>query len=114
MHHPSYSSGLHGSIERMQWPYAEWGADVVISGHNHTYERISRDGITYFVNGLGGKSKYPFFLSVDGSQVRYNQDYGAMMVEASEIKIRFQFINRQGDLIDSKDLIHIKSAPYYP
>ncbi len=114
MHHPPFSSGTHGSIERMQWPYAEWGADVVISGHDHTYERIFRDGITYFVNGLGGKSKYPFFSSVDGSQVRYNQDYGAMLVEASEIKIRFQFINRHGELIDVKDLIHFTSSLYLP
>jgi hypothetical protein len=114
MHHPPYSSGLHGSIARMQWPYASWGADVVISGHDHTYERISRDGITYFVNGLGGRSKYLFFGPVDGSQFRYNQDYGAMLVEASETNIRFQFINRQGELIDAKDLAKLKSPLYLP
>ena len=25
----------------MQWPFAQWGADVVLSGHDHTYERSS-------------------------------------------------------------------------
>jgi len=104
MHHPPYSSGMHGSIDRMQWPYAEWGADVVISGHDHTYERISRNGIIYLVNGLGGRSKYPFFGTMEGSQVRYNHDYGAMLVEANENNIRFQFINRQGVLIDAIEL----------
>jgi predicted phosphodiesterase len=98
----------------MQWSFAEWGADVVISGHDHTYERISRDGITYFVNGLGGRSKYPFFGVVEGSQVRYNEDYGAMLVEASENNIRFQFINRQSVLIDTKVLAQLTSYIYLP
>jgi hypothetical protein len=84
----------------MQWPFAAWGADFVLSGHDHTYERISRDGITYFVNGLGGASIYTFFITTEGSQARYNDDYGAMLVDASESNIRFQFINRQGKVID--------------
>jgi predicted phosphodiesterase len=114
MHHPPYSSGLHGSIDWMQWSFAEWGVDVVISGHDHTYERISRDGILYFVNGLGGRSKYPFFGTVEGSQVRYNEDHGAMLVEASESNVRFQFINRQGVLIDAIELAQLTSFLYLP
>jgi hypothetical protein len=103
-HHAPYSSGMQGDVDWMQWPFAEWGADVVLSGHDHTYERILRDGITYFVNGLGGYSKYPFFGVVDGSQMRYNQDYGAMLVEASENAIRFQFINRLNEVIDTFEI----------
>lgn len=99
-HHPPYSSGVHGSVEWMRWPFAEWGADAVLAGHDHTYERIHRDGIVYLVNGLGGGSKYRFFSPVDGSQVRYNLDYGAQLVEASPLYIRFQFVNRSGELID--------------
>ncbi len=103
-HHPPYSSGMHGDVDWMQWPFAEWGADVVLSGHDHTYERILRDGIIYFVNGLGGKSKYSLFGVIDGSQMRYNQDYGAMLVEASENAIRFQFINRLNEVIDTFEI----------
>jgi hypothetical protein len=103
-HHAPYSSGKHGSKETMQWPFAEWGADVVFSGHDHTYERISRDGILYFVNGLGGASRYDFEDIVEGSQVRYNEDFGAMLVEVSEVVIKFQFINRQGTVIDDFEL----------
>lgn len=105
-HHTVYSSGLHGNTNWMQWPFAAWGADAVLSGHDHTYERISRDGITYFVNGLGGMSRYTFIGAVDGSQVRYNRDYGAMLVEASEDTIRFQFVNRVNEVIDSYELTH--------
>lgn len=99
-HAPPYSSGLHGSVEWMRWPFAEWGADAVLTGHDHTYERILWDGIVYFVNGLGGGSRYPFSNIVDGSQVRYNLDYGAQLVEASPTFIRFQFFNRLGELVD--------------
>jgi len=99
-HAPPYSSGLHGSVEWMRWPFAEWGADAVLAGHDHIYERISRDGIVYFVNGLGGGSRYPFSSPVEGSQLRYNLDYGAQLVEASSAYLRFQFFNRLGEVVD--------------
>lgn len=100
-HHAPYSSGLHGGTNWMQWPFAEWGADAVLAGHDHTYERIFRDGIVYFVNGLGGGAKYYFTVPIDGSQARYNDDYGAMLVEATTDQVTFQFINRSGQEIDN-------------
>lgn len=105
MHHPPYSSGEHGSANWMQWPFAEWGVDVVISGHDHTYERISRDGINYFVNGLGGSSKYDFQNIVEGSQVRFNEDFGAMLVGANGNMLRIQFITRQRVIVDQVVLV---------
>ena len=100
-HQPPYSSGLHGSIDYMQWPFREWGASVVLSGHDHTYERLSVDGMTYFVNGVGGGAIYNFVTIVNGSQMRYNADYGAMLVEANSSQMTFQFINRKGEVIDT-------------
>lgn len=104
-HHPPYSSGIHGPVDWMRWPFAGWGADLVLSGHDHTYERIHRDGIVYVINGLGGGSIYPFAIIDEGSQLRYNDNYGAMLVEAGEGFIRFQFINRTGELIDAYELV---------
>lgn len=72
----------------------------MLAGHDHTYERILRDGFPYFVNGLGGKSRYEFVKAVSGSQVRYNADYGAMLVEADNAHIVFKFYSRSGVLID--------------
>ena len=101
-HHSPYSSGLeHGSTEYMQWPFQAWGVSAVLSAHDHGYERIVRNGLPYFVNGAGGKSLYPFWIfHVAGSQVRYNDDYGAMLVEANSSSIRFQFITRSGAMMD--------------
>lgn len=101
MHHPPYSSSsTHGSTPEMQWPYAEWGANAVLAGHDHTYERIERDGILYFVNGIGGAALYPIGIPVAGSQVRYNADYGAMLIEATNERITYWAINRNGVEID--------------
>lgn len=102
IHHSPYSSSVHGSNTMLQWPFQEWGADIVLSGHDHTYERLSINGMPYIVNGLGGmQTIYNFTTLVSGSQVRYNSDYGALLVDATEAYINFQFINRKGVLIDS-------------
>jgi hypothetical protein len=45
------------------------------------------------------------------SQARYNEDYGAMLVEVSGDVIHFQFINRQGSVIDDLELTkHITNS----
>jgi hypothetical protein len=90
-HHPSYSSGQHGDQEHMQWAFADWGISAVFTGHDHTYERIERDGITYFVNGLGGQVRYDFLDVTLGSIVRYNESTGAMRVTVSDTAARFEF-----------------------
>lgn len=100
MHEPPYSSGLHGSTTRLRWPHQQWGATAVLSGHDHSYERIVRDNFPYFVNGLGGGSRYWFVAPVEGSAVRYNGDSGAMLIEATAESITFRFINVKGDEID--------------
>src|SRR4029453_10915952 len=99
---PPYSSSAgHGSTPALQWPFQQWGATGVISGHDHTYERILRDGIVYFVNGLGGRSLYAFGPPVLGSNLRYNQNYGAMLCEADANTLTCQFISRAGLTIDT-------------
>ena len=101
-HHPPYSSGsTHGSTIGMRWPFQQWGATIVLAGHEHIYERLEENGFPYIVNGLGGKSLYPLGTPTAGSLVRYNADFGAMAVEASETYILFQFITRGGVVIDS-------------
>jgi tartrate-resistant acid phosphatase type 5 len=93
LHHPPYSSGsVHGSKAASRWPFRTWGATATFSGNDHLYERLTIDQFPYFVNGLGGVSKYDFkdpWLA--GSQVRYNENYGAQLVTASACTITFEF-----------------------
>ncbi|RMG94700.1 MAG: alkaline phosphatase [Chloroflexi bacterium] len=110
IHHPPYSSGQHGDTRRVQWPYAEWGATAVLSGHDHTYERIQRDNILYYVIGISGRAIYPFQHTTKGSLIRYNGDYGAMLITASDTCINFSFYIRTGQLIDSYTL-YVPATP---
>ena len=100
-HHPPFSSGQHCNNANMAWPFQAWGAHAVISGHDHTYERLIIGGFPYFVNGLGGRSLYGWSTVKSGSVSRYNADYGAQLVDATDQSITFKFYNRAGTLIDS-------------
>lgn len=105
-HHPPYSSDPRGPYDWMRWPFQEWGADAVLAGHHHVYERIIRDGFPYFVNGLGGGARYAFAdVFVEGSKFQYNKQHGAMRVEASHNKMVFQFLAQTGELADTYSLI---------
>jgi hypothetical protein len=91
-HHPRFSSGRRGDHPQMQalWAtLAESGADVVIAGHDHLYERFapldaaglpSPSGIRSFIVGTGGKSLYEFHAIKEGSEVREHQTFGVLVL----------------------------------
>ena len=63
-HRPAFSSGDHGSdrnIQRLFGPVlAKHHVPLVLSGHDHDYERTKAiDGVTYFVSGGGGRGTRP-------------------------------------------------------
>ncbi len=116
---PPYSSGItHGSASHAQWPFAQWGADVVFSGDEHNYERILRDGIVYFVNGLGGQWPYQFGTPVDGSAFRYNAKNGAQRVTVTDTSMTFEFFSADngGTLQDTYTITvpHNTATPTLP
>lgn len=108
-HHPPFSSV--GSNPPLQWPFRAWGASAVLTGHAHVYERIIKDGLPYITNGLGGSEIGAFNKTVAGSQVRYNGDFGAMLVDAASDQITFQFYSRTHVLIDTFTIDAIPFAP---
>jgi len=111
-HHPPYSSGLtHGSSTAMRWPFASWGIDLVVSGHEHDYERVAAEGITYVVDGLGGAGIYRFGPPITGSQVRYNASHGALRLDASETSLRGTFVSVDGVTQDTFTVAAVSPAP---
>jgi hypothetical protein len=100
-HHPAYSSGPHGSSFEMRWPFEEWGADAVLAGHDHVYERFEVGQIPYFTVGLGGAAPYAFVATIPESRAQFNADLGAMRVSANRRGISFEFIDANGALVDS-------------
>ena len=108
-HHPPYSPGHHGNHNRMQWPFNEWGATMVISGHNHLYARINKkeQKLYYVVNGLGG---HPARYSCESNKLDknifdvfcYNENYGAMKISANNNVLRMGFYSvHNEELIDT-------------
>jgi tartrate-resistant acid phosphatase type 5 len=100
LHHPPYSSGAHGSTPTLQWPYASWGATVVLAGHDHHYERIRKDGIVYLVDGLGGRETYPVDDPIEGSVIRFNDTHGAVRITVDETAAVFEFVTIDGKVVD--------------
>ena len=90
-HHPEYSSGEHGSNTRMAaiWKALEdAGAELVLVGHDHDYERFApmtstgtvdeAAGVREFVVGTGGKNHYAVGPVVPGSEVANDDTYGIL------------------------------------
>lgn len=100
-HHAPFSSGQNGPTVTARWPYAEWGASVVLTGHEHAYERLVIDGFPYIVAGSGGHSLYTFGAPVAGSVVRYNGDFGAVLAEVDRAGVTFRFVTRSGVVVDT-------------
>jgi hypothetical protein len=101
-HHAPYTSGNgNGPTPEMRWPFKDWGATVVISGHEHLYERLEIGGQLYLIDGLGGDSPYAFGTPVAGSKVRYSAAHGAMRVFATKAAMTYEFWNVDNDKIDT-------------
>jgi acid phosphatase type 7 len=93
-HHPVFSSGKeHGGNETMRpaWQVLyDAGADVVLSAHEHNYERFApldpagqldrKRGIRQFVVGTGGSSHYGFGRILEASEARNGETFGVLML----------------------------------
>ncbi len=99
-HHPPYSSGSHGSSPELRWPFREWGASIVYSGHDHTYERFAIDGLTYVVNGVGGNALYEIGTRLEGSQAAFDEEHGAVLVWADRTELVSRFVTADGRVLD--------------
>ena len=104
-HHPRFSSGKHGNIYEMQqfWDilYAN-GVDVVLSAHDHLYERFAPQdpdgnldeerGIREFVVGTGGAEHYGFAEIQPNSEVRNNDTWGVLAVLLENGRYSWAFV----------------------
>jgi len=104
-HKPRFSSGRHGNITNVQpfWQALyEYGADVVLNGHDHIYERFSLQnpsgqadptrGIREFVVGTGGASLYSFPTVQANSEVRNNTTWGVLKLTLHPTSYDWEFI----------------------
>ena len=109
-HHPRWSSGTtHGDTESVA-PFIdalyEAGADLVLVGHEHNYERFAPQdprerpdpdrGIREFVVGTGGKSLYPFGSPDPNSEVRNSDTFGILSLTLHPTGYDWEFVPEAG------------------
>ena len=108
-HHPRFSSGSHGSstASRALWQALyEAGAEIVVVGHDHNYQRFApqtadgqRDlqrGIREFVAGTGGMGHYAFSSAIANTEA-YNVDtYGVLKLTLGSGTYSWEFIPVDG------------------
>jgi 3',5'-cyclic AMP phosphodiesterase CpdA len=116
-HHPPYSSAkAHGSDPQLREVvepiFIKYGVNVVLTGHDHVYERIKpQKGIYYFVSGGGGKLREGDVKDTSTlTEKSYDHDLHFMLFEVSGDQMYFQAISRTGETIDSGVIPRKKSV----
>jgi hypothetical protein len=105
MHHPRFSSGPHGdhpSVEPFWRALYDAGADVVLAGHDHHYERFApmnstggtdpANGIREFVVGTGGIGLRPPSASRPNSQVVHGGTHGVLKLTLGDGAYQWTFV----------------------
>jgi hypothetical protein len=115
-HHPLFSSGEeHGNTPEVKpfWEVLyEAGADVILSGHEHNYERFAPQdpdgeadperGIREFVVGTGGKSHYEILATLPNSEVHNDDTYGVLKLTLRSKSYEWRFLPAaDGEFTDS-------------
>jgi hypothetical protein len=113
-HHPLYSHGkTHGSDvdlrTRIEPLFMKYGVNVVLSGHDHVYERLApQHGINYFVMGSAGELRYHDLAPSADTAKGFDTDRAFMLVEIAGDEFWFETISRTGATVDSGVLMREK------
>jgi hypothetical protein len=106
-HHPIYTSGRYRNGARalrlaVEPILIEGDVDVVLSGHEHLYERIvPQHGISYFVSGAAGSLRRGDMQPTSITARGFDGDYHFMLMEVTGSELFFQAITRAGATIDA-------------
>jgi len=104
-HIPIFSSGAHGNDWKMRevWRLLyQHGADIVLNGHDHNYERFAPQddngkadpagGIREFIIGTGGGGVYRPKGKQPNSEVWDNSSYGVLKLTLSPGSYAWEFV----------------------
>ena len=103
-HQPRWSSGEHNSNSAYGQLWVDLyaaGADIVLNGHDHDYERFNKqnssgvvaaNGIREFVVGTGGRALRPFTTIAANSEVRNATTFGVLRLTLHASSYDWQFM----------------------
>jgi len=105
-HYPAFNSGAnYGSVMAMR-PFFDAlqaaGVEVVLSGHEHIYERFAPQkadgtadparGVRQFVVGTGGHELNPLGAAIPNSEFRQNTTWGVLRLTLGQGNYSWQFV----------------------
>jgi PKD repeat protein len=112
-HHPLFSSGAHGndaSTVALWKALGDYDADLVLTGHDHDYERFAPQtstgaldnvhGVRSFVVGTGGKEQRAMGTTRANSQLRSNSSLGVLKVTLHPTSFDWQFVPVPGSTLN--------------
>jgi hypothetical protein len=106
-HHPIYSDGdRHGpdvSLRVTLEPLlVRYGVDLVLSGHEHIYERIKpQKDIAYFIVGSSGQLRRGGLTRSAQTAAAFDQDRVFLLASIAGDELSFQAVSRTGQVVDS-------------
>lgn len=109
-HHPLYSDGkFHGPDldlrARLMPIFVQYGVNLVLSGHDHVYERVkAQQGIYFFVEGNSGELRVHDLRRTADTAAGFDTDRAFMLMEIDGDALYFQTISRAGQTVDSGSL----------
>ncbi len=106
-HHPAYSCGGHGGSAPIQarWAalFARYGVQLVLSGHDHNYQRfVTRTGLAYVVHGGGGAVLYRLRECPHPypTRVRARHEHGFLYVSVTPERLEGSAVDMRGRVTD--------------
>lgn len=116
-HKPRFTIGKHGEYSAINDAYElleDAGADLILSGHNHSYQRwaprsydgtLTEDAPRQFVVGTGGHPLRSLEdsdddLETEGLEFYQDQEHGLLRLELEACAYRWEFITVDGEVLD--------------
>lgn len=106
--HPG--SEFPGSAAAMDQMVKDCGVDLVLAGHEHNYQRMVRNGVSYAIVGTGGESQYAVAGSPGGTVASY-QGYGRILLDLSSTGFKAEFRTVSGAVKDTFSMGTATPAP---
>ncbi len=116
-HHPYWTAGKYHNdynsdgYRSLCLLYQTYGVDIMLSGHDHNYQRfapqncdgeVAPDGIQAFVAGTGGKNVYGVDPSLEPNLAfEWDAGYGVLVLDLRSDGYDWQFVQDDGTVIDS-------------
>lgn len=118
-HHPLYTTARRGpevELRKVLEPiFIKYGVDVVLSGHEHIYERMApQKGINYFTIRGAAKLRPGDTRPGELTEVGYAKDRSFVLMEVAGNSLYYQAITRTGATVDKGVIVRRQGSNTQP